>query len=758
MPTRTGTAGFSRRLVTVGVFAAASLALASAWMLGGDKQGGEAVEGGAAESAQWAVDFTNEPSVEIGARFEGEVSRRILALYDSSETVEEEDDDGKITLRPVDSEVALAHRLAELPLNHLGFAVDFHDVNSGELPSSAAMERYHGVLVWFSDQKMRAPLSYLDWLAEQMQSGRKVVVMEFLGGFADLDGNATPAAPIDRVMSLLGGAYLGGFTDDGSLIAMVEADPEMIGFERKLPATLGFYQHYRVEEGSRSYLRLERTDQKDSASDVVWTSANGGFAMPTMAYSEDRLGDRYVLRWLLDPFRFFETAYAVEGWPRVDFTTLNGRRIYYSHIDGDGLEMISELDYKSTCGAVIRDQILKKYDLPVTASVVVGLTGPPPMGYGNQALIDDARSVFALANVEVASHGRAHPMDWRAGAAAVLSVNGLADYSLSGAKEIVEPAAYISRKLAPPGKPCRVMLWTGWCNPNEEQLGVAYSAGLRNLNGGDPRMDAHYPSYAHLVPPVHQVGKHLQFYTSAANDYIQTGDWQPPYYRFQNVIDTFERSGSPRRVIPVNVYYHFYSARNLAALTALQNVHDWVVAHPLAPRFTGEYIDVARDFHWARLARRDQRTWLVRKGRALRTVRFDDPGIHVDIARSSGVIGYLQDSELGATYVHLDDAPEAVVTLSDRAPELIYVQSATHRVDNLRVASGRIELVTGGPGRKSFVFAGVAPGSSWQAVTVVGGEQQPAISADADGDGALAFTLDDGAAGVVDVIIERRVP
>jgi polysaccharide biosynthesis protein PelA len=655
--------------------------------------------------------FSMAPSTDPRAPLDGELPRRVLALYDSSEVVIDEGEDGHLVESPMSPELSLIHRLAELPLNHLGLVVDYRDVNAG-LPAAEEMGRFRGVVTWFSDNRMRDPEAYLGWLGEQAAAGRRVVSLEYPGAFEDLAGRAVAADALELGLHALGGQYLGESTDDSSVIAVLAADG-LMAFERKLPARLDLYQKWQAEPGAQVHLRLERTDLEASASDAVWTSTSGGFVMPSYAYAEERLGERYVTRWLIDPFRFFEEALGVAGWPRPDFTTLNGRRIFYSQVDGDGLEMITELDYKSRCGAIIRDRVFARYDLPFTASVVVGQTAPPPLGVGAEVDVEVARSIFALPNVEVASHGLAHPLDWRAGDKAELSVPGLPGYRMTGEAEIADSVAYIDRELAPPGKPCRIMLWTGWCNPSAEQLQVAYRLGLRNLNGGDPRMDAHYPSYAHLVPPVHQVGGAFQFFTSAANDYILTDDWNPPYYRFQNVVQTFERSGAPRRVVPVDVYFHYYIARNLAGLTGLERVLSWASRQPLAPVFASEYVDLVRDFHWARLGRDADGAWTVRKGPALRTVRFDDPTMHVDLERSFGVIGYLQVPELGATYVHLDGSPRVVIVRGEHPPARPYLSEASHAVDDLRIEKGRISFRTHGPGARSFVFAGLPLGTRW---------------------------------------------
>ncbi len=685
--------------------------------------------------------FGNEPTVDQVIEFAGERSRRVLALYDSSETVEEEDDNAVVTQRPIDSEVSLVHTLAELPLNHLGMAVDYHDVNSGALPGPEVMKKYRGVVTWFSDNKMKYPDLYLGWVQEQILAGRRVIVMEYLGAYQNLLGEPTDPLLIATAFDAIGGKHLGNWTDDASIIAVREKDDEVMGFEQAVPGRFDHYEQYQANPGTKVYMRLERTDVEGSESDVVWSGPGGGYVKIGMSHTETRLGERYVVRWLLNPFRFFEDALGIEGWPRADFTTLNGRRIFYMHIDGDGLDTITELDYKSRCGEIIRRDVLTKYDLPVTASVVVGLTAPPPHGLGTLTDTNVARAIFRLDNVEIGSHGYAHPMDWRAGEKSELSVPGLPDYVLTGDSEVTDTIKYINENLAPPGKTCRIMLWTGWCNPTETQLKAAYDSGVRNMNGGDPRMDSHYPSYAHMVSPVHQVGSLLQYQTSAANEYILTDEWTPPYYRFQNVIQTFERTGSPKRVVPVNIYIHYYIARNFPAFEGLLNTLNWVLGQPLAPIFTSEYVDIARDFQWVRIAQREDKSWVIRKGPNLRTVRFDRPDLHVDLSASSGVVGYAQDKSLGVTYLHLSNEPEVSVVLADQPPQHPYPRTATHPIENFSHSGSDMRFETGGVGLRTFEIAGLKAGTQYVVLAHVQEELFDRTKAAVDDKGVLEFKI-----------------
>ena len=74
------------------------------------------------------------------------VKREILALYDGAQ-------EG-------DADLTRIHRFAEMPLNHLGFTLRFHDIRT-KLPEPADMERYRGVLTWFAGSvAMLMPISH----------------------------------------------------------------------------------------------------------------------------------------------------------------------------------------------------------------------------------------------------------------------------------------------------------------------------------------------------------------------------------------------------------------------------------------------------------------------------------------------------------------------------------------------------------------------------------------------------------------------
>ncbi|HBA42282.1 MAG TPA: hypothetical protein DCZ07_04835, partial [Alphaproteobacteria bacterium] len=116
---------------------------------------------------------------------------------------------------------------------------------------------------------------------------------------------------------------------------------------------------------------------------------------------------RWIKKWRLNPFRFFAEVFEPGNDPVPDTTTRAGRRIFYSHIDGDGLANISWIErYKETptlSSKVVLDEILKKFpDMPVTVAPIAA--DIDLNWHGSAKTREVVRETFALPNVEVGSH------------------------------------------------------------------------------------------------------------------------------------------------------------------------------------------------------------------------------------------------------------------------------------------------------------------------------------------------------------------
>lgn len=615
-----------------------------------------------------------------------EIHRHILALYDSGRGQSQ-------TRNPI-------HQNAEFVLNHLGCIVDYWDL-ADDLPKADKMQNYRGVLTWFYSDAMRRPEQYLTWAEAQVRTGRQFVILGNLGAFRDAEsGEFLPIKRVNKFLRTLGFvADNRHWTNDISRTELVSKTPIMVEFERTLDYELDNFEIYRlVDESCRPYLILQRNDVAASRSAMVLTSPAGGFAAAGyVIYENDETNRR---RWRLNPFRFFEEAFGLAQLPRPDVTTRNGLRIWMSHIDGDAFISGSHFRRNAYCGEVIRDEILRKFQLPVSVSVVTSEVNQGP------EFEDIARSIFALDWIEPASHSYSHPFYWDENSEDKgdyeLRHLPIPGYEFDVRTEIAGSVAFINKNLLPPNKKVKTFFWTGNCVPTAEALRQCRQANLLNINGGDTMFDRRSPSYTNVAPLSARVGNELQIYAAGANENIYTNNWSGPYYGYTDVLRTCTNTESPMRVKPIDVYYHFYSGERLASLNALKQILEETTREPVAPVFISEYLAIVQGFLNATLEQIES-GWRLSNYAECRTFRFDNTNLYPDLDRSRNVIGYLNFQ--GALYVHLGDASEARLILTDDQPQNVYLSRASHVVKSWSTQRNKISFATEGYGPATFEIA-----------------------------------------------------
>jgi hypothetical protein len=296
--------------------------------------------------------------------------------------------------------------------------------------------------------------------------------------------------------------------------------------------------------------------------------------------------------------------------------------------------------------------------------------------------------MFKLPHIEIGNHTYSHPFLWDQStlhgifkdndeAAYNLNIPG---YTMDLTREIVGSTAYIRERLAPAGKPVRILQWTGDTAPNAEALEITERAGLLNINGGDTSITRANPSLTAVGALGIRKKGYLQVYAPITNENIYTNLWRGPFYGFERAIETFEMTDKPRRIKPVGIYYHVYSASKQAGLKALHKVYAWALTHPLHPVYTSEFIAKVKDFEGVAIAREGQ-GWRVRGDGHLRTLRLPPALGTPDLQASTGVAGFRPGAE--GLYVSLSGA-RATLQLQSPPP------SAAAPWPSLFEANGRL--------------------------------------------------------------------
>ncbi len=589
-----------------------------------------------------ALDFdpyiTSPNLDEIGLGRVEIVPRRILVVYKHNDEGYLGVQDACVLIAPI--------------LEWLGYAVDYADVRSG-LPTSSLAGRYAGIVTLLPEGADK-PQAYRSWLLTQLDAGIKIAFVEGFGfdpdalfltrlGLAPAKPTATPPMKIAKTSPYFG--------FEAPVRARVRDRPTVVA---KGPDI-------------NELLRVEDADGGAWSGAVIgpW----GGAAFIPYVIEERLEGER---RWILDPFKFIADALALPPIPAPDVTTEGGRRIFTAHLDGDAFVSRAERAGAPFTAEIVLEEILKRWKVPHTVSIVEGEVGPKGQYPQYTSKLEAyARQIFALPHVEMASHTYSHPFEWEDAEAGRrephiphLPIKG---YTFNLERDIKGSVDYINT-LAPPGKRVKVVLWTGNCSPSAQAVGLTQKLGLFNVNGGGATRTKDLPSLTRgsamgipKAPGVYQV------FAPVENENVYTNDWLGPFDGYRHAIETFQLNDSPRRLSTLTIYYHFYSAAKTAALSAVQQVYAWAVQQETTPLYLSEYAAKVVAFQKATLAKRADGAWEIGNLGELRTVRLDTKLGWPQLDSSVGVAG-VRDVPQGR-YVHFTDTREAGLVVLRTGPQ-----------------------------------------------------------------------------------------
>ncbi|MCL2000364.1 MAG: hypothetical protein FWG74_02935 [Planctomycetes bacterium] len=693
---------------------------------------------------------------------DGEISRRVLGLYNS-----------KITEWNEPANCAVQEFLA-MPLNYLGFAVDYHDVNQ-PLPDAS---RYHGIVVWLYSYEIDTAERLLPWLLEAMRAGVKVMLPDGLQAPYRPGEPPVGQAELAEILGRFGLEPIPqAISRDASDLRVRILRPEYFSFETSLMRKNLTGQFFRdADPGTEVWARLEQADNHDLYA-VIAAAGEAGFwsmSIDWFLYYMAVSGE-YRVAWNINPFAMLEAGLNSLAMPKPDVSTFWGARGAYSHVDVDGPYNLTQYDVpgpQRTTLEVMRDEVWKKYPYPVTLGWIASDYNPDidlrfilPGETPEQTLARDrldwerphaeiaamlrklAMDISRLPNIQSGCHSFSHPLDWRN----LRPGYAIRDYAPNYEMEVRGAVEYLDKYVLPPDKPVELYQWAGDCDPPAEALDILAEMGLPNINGGDSRYDQHNDSVYYISPLSRPKGKHLQIHTSGTNENIYTENWGGFKGAFKNVITAFERSDQPKRFLPVNIYYHVFPAEHLAGYKAIQHVYDWAAGQELCWMTAREYVRAAESFFRVRVGRNIDGGWWIEDYGSCSTIRFDDESRRVDLTASKNVAGYRRHNK--SLYVALIPGDRAEIRLGDREDDSPCLAGSSGMLRNIerRNTSWKAEIRVWGQG---FVDLW-APEGEWRVEAGYPGGKTVRGKAERFDDGRIRFPLSDAAGQWVGVHFEK---
>lgn len=672
------------------------------------------------------------------------------------------------------------HRLAEMPLNWLGLRVEYHELED-PLPQDAVDDpAVAGVVSWFEQGSMNQPELFLDWAIRMADAGKKFVFLGDLGFLANEQGRQTDRGLVNAFLGRLGFRLGGDWIDVTFDTEIVHRDSDFYDFERRMGGRLPSYELYEpVSDETRVLLKV-RNRQSGDESALFMISPAGAFVEGGWEYYKDPV--LFRTQWYVNPFRLFAEVFDTDALPKPDVTTLSGRRMYFSHIDGDGWRNVSLVrayrDKEAYSAQVVMEKVIEPFpDLPITVGPIAADLDPE--WSGDEKAQEIAREIFRLPQVESAHHTFSHPFEWRffedytpekeapfvrlypnpdieAWGAEVVKTASNRVVSLKEAYDQprgfghvpfdidleFEGASEVVNRFTPPGKEVGLVLWSGDTSPSARMIRASREAGLLNLNGGDARFDPEYPSVGYVPPVGFEIGGERQIYAANSNENTYTDLWSGRYFGFRDLVHTLKNTENPRRLKPINVYYHMYSGERDAALNALLANIEYARSQRIAPVTASHYTRMAEGFYTTRFEPLGGRRWRVLDRGALETVRFDKAdAIAVDLSRSEGVLGF--NRHQGSLYVALDgEVAQPLIALADAgpAPGAPWLIDARWRIRGLERAADRLAFTGEGFGPAEMRWGGMAPGR-WRAEAVLPDGETVRADAVVGRNGVLNVTL-----------------
>lgn len=655
--------------------------------------------------------------------------RKILVLYDSryEKSIVE----------------TAAHAMCEMPLNHLGLDLVYHDLIN-PLPDLANRPEILGILTCFPDgMNLEDPPVFLKWAEKAIDLGKKFVILRSLGFTKDREGRMTPEFLINRFFHKLGIHYRSSWKEFPFTYQVMQKNLEIVEFEHLYPELLPPFDKIEIIDPSvTSFLTVGIENEMYAQSDLVIAGPKGGYVAQyydsTYAREGVLSGAQY---WYINPFQFFRIALSLNNFPAADPTTLAGRRIFYSQVDGDAWNGVSDIEHYQQkgmlCSEVLFEEIFSRYpDLPASIGIIAADIDPNWVGSKKSQEI--ARKICALNHIEVASHSYSHPFSWKffekkeqkreeldylhlypygSWQSSYLSWLKAAYYQKSGKIVVYEtslgagyvtPRAYANypfelyreipgslnyiQQFIPANKSISLFQWTGDCLPSEESIQMTNAFNLKNLNGGSVRKDNEAPSYLYVGPMGRKVGNSIQIYSSANNENTYTFEWKERFYGFQYLVETFKNTESPIRIKPINLYYHCYSGEKLASLNALLKNIAFIKAQKIIPVWPSRYVAAADGFYSLEIDKISCTEWRFLNRGGLQTIRIDNPDLVVNYADSKGIIGH--KAFQNSLYIYLDATDPSPLLKMEKEKETLasYLVESSWEIMDLKRSDDSLEF------------------------------------------------------------------
>lgn len=554
-------------------------------------------------------------------------------------------------------------------LEYMGYIAKYYNLHEYKtLPTGDLRQQYAGIIVHIDTESSKNEALLL-WLQQQMAAKIPVV---FTNNFA---------VPRDSKLLAKLNLEFSPIEKESTSSKIIKMDSQFIGFEMT-PLSSAFAFNPVKAKATQVLLALQ--NNLGQTQDAVAITSWGAYALAP--YFMQYLPNFHAL-WVINPFTFFQQALRLKPFPVPDVTTENGRRLMSVHIDGDGFSLMARWIGGDFAAKELYDKILNRFKIPTGFSVITGELAPDGM-YPKLSpkLMDIARKIFALPWIEIASHSFSHPFHWQINTDKSSQIDGetytltIPNYKFNLETEIKGSVDFINQYLAPANKKCHLFFWSGMADPGQEALAIASREKLLTINGlPDTYIDNFQPSLTGVQPMGMALGNYYQVFAPIDGDFYYMNNLAGPMYGFEKVIQTLKRTDAPRRLKPIDLYYHIYSGGYPASLEALIKVYTWALDQSVMNIYISDYIKKVIDYFQTKIGQKEG-LWIIKTAGNLRELRSVIELGYPNLIASQNVIGFRLIN--GDLYLHLGPNPYTVLKYQKDKPKVPYLVEANGRVSD----------------------------------------------------------------------------
>ena len=222
------------------------------------------------------------------------------------------------------------HLRLESILNHYGFFAEHIEEDPKNYPED--ISSYAGIIYWNQGLIVEDPIKLVKFLA-RFKDKKNI----FIGDIPMLDENEeNHSNRVNQILNKTYGFEFGNFWKSNPQGIKQAYDSTLFGFEMKISFfNQKYFTYIKTNHPKHEIVFKETYKNKDSNSAFF---APWGFYAPInkVYFEKDNENIEGKNRWIINPFKLIEKVYDV-NYPIPDTTTINGKRIAYIHIDGDGI-------------------------------------------------------------------------------------------------------------------------------------------------------------------------------------------------------------------------------------------------------------------------------------------------------------------------------------------------------------------------------------------------------------------------------------